>query len=77
MHATNNKFDAWIVNRCIILLFQGKHDSKVYFFSQGKNKQALKNKVIFACHVAVKQQKLDLFHLATIEILNKVVMSNR
>jgi hypothetical protein len=37
----------------------------------GENKQALKNKVIFACRVDVKQQKLDLFHLATTEILNK------
>jgi hypothetical protein len=40
--------------------------------SQGKNKQALKNKIIFAYCVDVKQQKIDLFQLSTTEILNKV-----
>jgi hypothetical protein len=37
----------------------------------GKNKQALKNKVIFACCVDVKTTKTLLFHLSTTEILNK------
>jgi hypothetical protein len=39
--------------------------------ARGKNKQALKNKIVFACCVDVKQQKNYLFHLSTTEILNK------
>jgi hypothetical protein len=39
--------------------------------ARGKNKQALKNKVVFACCAVVKQQKFDLFRLSTTEILNK------
>jgi hypothetical protein len=36
-----------------------------------KNKQALKNKVIFACYVDVKQQKLPSISFIITEILNK------
>jgi hypothetical protein len=36
-----------------------------------KNKQDLKNKVVIACCVEVKQQKIDLIRFSTTEIFNK------
>jgi hypothetical protein len=42
-----------------------------YLPARGKNKQALKKKIVFACCVDGKQQKIDLFLLLTTEILNK------
>jgi hypothetical protein len=39
--------------------------------ARGKNKQVLKNKVVFACCVEVKQQRIDLIHFSTTEIFNK------
>jgi hypothetical protein len=36
-----------------------------------KNKQALRQKVVFACCMDVKQQRFDLLHLSRKEFLNK------
>jgi hypothetical protein len=55
------------------LCFASVQNRETYPPARGKNKQALKNKVVFASCMDVKQQKFDvtLLHLSTKEILNK------
>jgi hypothetical protein len=52
------------------LCFASVQICETYPPGRGKNKQAIKNKVIFACCVDVKTTTW-LFHLSTTEILNK------
>ena len=53
------------------LCFASVQICETYPPARGKNKQALKNKVVFVNCVDVNQQKFDQFHLSTTEILNK------
>jgi hypothetical protein len=53
----------------VFLCFASVQICETYPPAMGKNKQALKNKVVFAFCVDMKQQKFDLFHLSTTEIL--------
>jgi hypothetical protein len=53
------------------LCFASVQICETYPPARGKNKQVIKNKVIFACCVDVKTTKTWLFHLSTTEILNK------
>jgi hypothetical protein len=40
-------------------------------FGQNRGTAPLKNKVVFACCMDIKEQKFDLLHLSTKEILKK------
>jgi hypothetical protein len=50
--------------------FVSVQNCETYPPARGKNKQALKSKVVFACFMGVKQQKFDL-HLSKKEIPKK------
>jgi hypothetical protein len=56
---------------CFFLCFASVQNCETYPPARRKNKQALKNKVVFACCMDVKQHKFYLPHLSTKEILNK------
>jgi hypothetical protein len=60
----------------VFSLFASVQNCETYPPARGKNKQAFKNKVVFACCVDVKQQKFNLLHLSTKEILKKEYKQN-
>jgi hypothetical protein len=58
------------------LCFASVQNCGTYPPARGKNKQALKINVVFACCMDMKQQKFDLLHLSTKEILEKEYKHN-